>query len=189
MVRPAIDIPRRRFTTAEYHRMGEAGIFGYDERLELLDGDVFVQGRIRPPHASCVMRTMHFLLTRLDEKATIRTRAPIVLGRYSEPEPDVSVLVRRDDFYAAAHPRPRDTLLVIEVLSSPESYDRVVKLPLYARAGIREVWLADPIAKTIEVHRGPALRGYREKVVFGRDDTSRPLAFPRLRARGADFLG
>lgn len=169
--------------------MGEAGILSDDERVELLDGDVVVQERIRPPQASCVMRMMTLFMRRLSKRATVRTRGPIVLGRYSEPEPDLSILAYRDDFYATAHPRPRDVLLVVEVLDSPSCYDRTLKLPLYARAGLREAWLVDVNLKVIEVHRRPALRGFREQQTFGRGQTVTPLAFPRLRFRVKDLLG
>ncbi len=42
---------------------------------------------------------------------------------------------------------------VCEVLSrSTEKLDREEKLPLYAKHGVRHVWLVDPIAKTIETY-------------------------------------
>jgi Uma2 family endonuclease len=42
--------------------------------------------------------------------------------------------------------------LAVEVLSqSTAAHDRATKLPLYAEAGVPEVWLIDPQAKTVEV--------------------------------------
>jgi len=42
--------------------------------------------------------------------------------------------------------------LAIEVMSSRPALDRVRKFALYAKAGIAEYWLVDPIGETIEVY-------------------------------------
>jgi Uma2 family endonuclease len=99
------------------------------------------------------------------------------------------VLAPRADFYAELHPRPRDVLLGIEVMDSSRSYDRTLKLPLYAKAELREVWLIDLKAETVDVHRRPALRGYRSSETYGRGRVITPLAFPRLRVRVNEILG
>lgn len=44
----------RRFTVGEYYRMADAGILGPDERVELLDGEIFVMSPIGSFHAFCV---------------------------------------------------------------------------------------------------------------------------------------
>lgn len=181
--------PLRRFTVEEYHRLGDAGILAQSERVELLDGIIVTQPRIRPPQASCVCRLTDALVRRLSKRATVRVRAPVVLDRFTEPEPDVSVLVRRADFYATAHPRSRDVLFAIEVLDGRDEYDRTLKLPLYAKTELADVWLIDPETKTIEVLRRPARRGYRERSVFGRGQVLTPLAFPRTRFRVNEILG
>lgn len=52
---------------------------------------------------------------------------------------------------------------VCEVLSpSTRALDRSVKLPVYAREGVRHVWLVDPEARTLEVFR---LEGARYSLV------------------------
>lgn len=51
---------------------------------------------------------------------------------------------------------------VCEVLSdSTRKLDRAKKVPIYARSGVKNVWLVDPIARTLEV-----LRLEREKYVI-----------------------
>ena len=124
-------------------------------------------------------------------------QGPIILDRHSEPQPDLSVLAPRADFYGHAQPRPRDVLLAIEVMDSSRGYDRTLKLPLYARAELREVWLVDLKAEVIERYRKPALRGYRkpalrgyrERAEFHRGRVLTPLAFPRVRFRVNEILG
>jgi Uma2 family endonuclease len=119
----------------------------------------------------------------------VRIQGPVVLDRFSEPQPDLAILVARSDYYSGAYPRPGDVLLGIEVMDTSRGYDRTIKLPLYARKELREVWLIDLRAEVIEVHRRPALRGYREHQRLGRGRVLSPLAFPRLRFRVSEILG
>ena len=185
----AVRIPRRRFTIDDYHRMGEAGVFSEDDRVELLDGEIVEMSPIGIPHSSSVDRLNAFFARRLGRRAILRVQGPIILDDYSEPQPDLSVLTPRPDFYGHAQPRPRDVLLAIEVMDSSRSYDRTLKLPLYARAGLREVWLVDLQAEVIERFRRPSLRTYREHETFGRGRVLTPLAFPRIRFRVNEILG
>lgn len=83
----------------------------------------------------------------------------------------------------------RDVMLAIEVLDSRCDYESALKLPLYAKAGLQEVWFADPESKAMEVYTRPALRGYRDQQTFARGASIKPLAFPRLRFRVAELLG
>lgn len=185
----AVRIPRRRFTIDEYHRMGEAGVLAEDDRVELLDGEIVQMSPIGSPHAGCVDRLNALFARRLRGRAIVRVQNPIVLDRYSEPQPDLTLLAPRPDFYSAAHPRPRDVLLAVEVMHASRGYDRTLKLPLYARAELREVWLVDLAGRAVEVYTRPALRGYRQqqRLVPGR--VLAPLAFPRLRFRVTELLG
>ena len=80
-------------------------------------------------------------------------------------------------------------LLTVEVMDSSRGYDRTLKLPLYARAELREVWLVDLAAHVLEVYRRPALRGYRQEQRLAPGRTLAPLAFPRLRFRVRELLG
>jgi Uma2 family endonuclease len=185
----AVRIPRRRFTIDEYHRMGDAGVLTEDDHVELLDGEIVRMSPIGTPHASTVARLNALFMRRFGGHATIWVQNPIVLDRWSEPQPDLCVLAPRADFYASAYPRPRDVLLGVEVMDSSRGYDRTLKLPLYAKAELREIGLVDLKAGAIEIYRRPALRGYREQDTVGRGRTITPLAFPRMRVRVTDVLG
>jgi Uma2 family endonuclease len=182
-------IPRRRFTTDEYHRMAEAGVLGPDDRVELLDGEIVEMSPIGIPHASSVDRLTAFFSRRLGRRAIMRVQGPIILDQFSEPQPDLSVLVPRADFYGHAQPRPRDVLLAIEVMNTSRAYDRTLKLPLYARAALREVWLVDLQAQVIERYARPVLGRYRTHETFGRGRALTSLAFPRVRFRVDEILG
>src|SRR2546428_3602012 len=126
----ALDVPTRRFTVDEYHRMGEAGILGYDERLELIAGKIVVREPIGARHASTVDRLNRLWTSRLGERAIVRIQNPVQFPEAdSELQPDILLLRPRDDFYAAGHPRVADVLLLIEVADTTLRLDRRVEKP------------------------------------------------------------
>lgn len=157
-----VHAPKRLFTVEEFHRMAEGGVFGEDDRLELIAGEIVEMTPIGSRHAACVDRLARELQRQTGETTIVRVQSPIVLGADSEPQPDISVLRYRSDFYRSRHPGPEDVLLVIEVADTSIMIDRGTKLPLYARAGIAEVWIVDLTASAIEVYRRPGPEGYRE---------------------------
>jgi hypothetical protein len=61
-------------------------------------------------------------------------------------------------------PGPADVLLLVEVADSSLRFDETVKVPLYARAGIAELWVVDVKRNVVHTYRGPAGDGYRERV-------------------------
>jgi len=126
---------------------------------------------------------------RLGRRAIVRVQNPIVLDDYSEPQPDVTILAPRTDYYVGAHPRPGDVLLCIEVMDAGASYDRTLKLPLYAKKHVRELWLVDLPGEAVEVYRRPSAARYRDQRRVERGRRIAPLTFPRVHFRVADILG
>ena len=57
-------VPRHRLTLDEYHRLGEAGILGEDDRVELLEGQLADMSPIGPWHALAVDTLIELLVTR-----------------------------------------------------------------------------------------------------------------------------
>ena len=119
----------------------------------------------------------------------VSVHGPLRLSENSEPQPNLMLLKRRADFYAAAHPEPSDVLLLVEVSDSSTEYDREVKLPLYARHGIAEVWLVGLEARTVEVFRSPTAQGYQEATQWGPGQRLSSMAFPQLDVAVDDILG
>lgn len=179
---------KRRFTVAEYYCMGEAGILKPDERTELIEGEIIVMPPIGPGHAEGGSRTERSFHRRLGDRAIVRSQYPIRLPDDSEPEPDVVLARLRPEGYGAAHPRPEDIYLVVEVSDATLTADRDVKLPLYARAGIPETWLMNLPADRIEVYRDPAPEGYRSITLVPREGALTPLAFPDVTIPCAELL-
>ncbi|MDR7555609.1 MAG: Uma2 family endonuclease [Armatimonadota bacterium] len=178
---------RRRFTVDEYHRMAEAGILSEDDRVELIEGEIVDMTAIRGSHLDCVNRLTRLLVTRVGARADVSVQNPIRLDRYSEPQPDLALLHPRP--YAPDLPGPRDVFLLVEVADTSAAYDRQVKVPLYARAGILEVWLVDLEGQAVEVYREPAPAGYRNAQAFARGQQLSPLAFPEVVLTVDEMLG
>ena len=185
-------LPRtRRFTVDEFERMVDAGVFASDDRVELIEGEIIEMTPIGPPHASIVDR-LNMLMV-----------APA--GRSSDrPGPGTSRL-RRTAFAAASpiwlcsgHARtttPRGCPAHATSSCSSRSWTRRSsttgrrKAPLYARAGVRELWLVDIPAGVLDVQREPSADGYRDVRTLRHGESLTPLAFPDVTLAVDDILG
>ena len=182
-------IVRKLFNVAEYHKMIEAGVLHEDDRLELLGGEIVAMSPIGSRHAACVDRLNRLFTKRLGDSVIVRVQNPVELSDESEPQPDLSLLKPRTDFYSEAHPQSSDIYLLVEVADTTTNYDRRVKLPFYARAGIIEVWLIDLEAQKIEVYREPSAQGYRQMQTVERGQSLRIQAFPDVELKANEILG
>jgi len=183
-------VKRRRFTVEEYRRMGETGILADDPRIELIAGAIVVREPTGSRHAGTVDRLAHLFISRLARRVVVRVQNPVTFpDEMSELQPDVTLLRARADFYVGAHPGAQDVLLLIEVADSTLRLDRRVKIPLYARAGIAEVWLLDLTTERVEIFREPSGHHYGEVVGLERGAALAPLAFPDLTLVVDDLLG
>ena len=169
---------RRRFTADEYYAMDRAGIFGPEERLELLDGDIFVMPPIGDPHAYSVDELVENFTLAHQGRARVRAQNPLRLDDHSVPQPDIMLLRRRDDLYRTGPPRPADVLLLIEVSDSTLSFDQNQKLPQYAAAGIPEVWIVNRPDRRVESYADPDGDEYATVRHYGAGERIAPRAFP-----------
>lgn len=172
------EVARRRFTAAEYHQMAEAGILTAAERVELIEGEIVQMTPIGRRHALCVASLTSRLVPALAGRALLWPQNPIVLPNDTEPQPDIVLLRPPMERYADVDATAPDILLLIEVADSSLRYDRLVKRPLYARAGIPEVWIVDVGGDAIEVCRRPSPAGYAEMQRVGGGGVVSPEAFP-----------
>ncbi|MGH6636313.1 MAG: Uma2 family endonuclease [Gammaproteobacteria bacterium] len=164
MSSPALDSCRKhRLTVHDFHRMGEAGILPVDGRMELIEGEITDMAPIGSRHAAIVKRLMALFVRAAGTRAIVSVQDPIIFGEYSEPEPDLALIQPRDDFYAIGLPRAEEVFLIIEVADTTLRYDRDIKVPLYARHGIPEMWLIDVESRTLTVFVGPEEGRYREE--------------------------
>jgi Uma2 family endonuclease len=128
------------------------------------------------------------LSARVGSQVIVAVQNPIRLPQ-SEPQPDLALLRARDDDYTRSHPEAADVLLIIEVADTSVDYDRTVKVPLYGRSGIPEVWLIDLFESVVEVYRTPAAVGYRAKQTYAAGDSLTPGGLPSVPLSVADLLG
>ena len=183
------EISRYYFSVAEFERMGEAGVFTKDARLELIEGEIIEMSPIGSRHAACVKFLSRFLNRTVGDIALVSTQDPIRLNDFSEPEPDLALLRLSDDFYRDAHPTPADVLLIIEVADTTLAYDRQVKMPLYAKAGIAESWIINLTEEQIEVYASLDDGTYQTTVNFRRGEEARSHTISNLAVSVADVLG
>lgn len=182
--------PRRwRFTADQYQRMGEVGIFRKEDRVELLEGEIYEMTPIGSWHNGSVSAANMTLTGRLSGRAIVQVQGSFRLFPDAEPEPDLLVLRFRPDFYRTVLAGPEDVLLLIEVADTSLAYDRDFKLPLYARAGIPEVWIVNRGEDRIEVYREPRGGRYETVTMHERGSSVAPLAFPDMSVRVEDILG
>jgi Uma2 family endonuclease len=183
----ALDFQRHRFSAADYEAMVAAGILKDGDRVELLEGEVVDMAPIGPPHAACVRRLTRLFVTRLGD-VDVSVQNPLRLSDLSEPEPDVTLLAPRPGDYEEGHPRPEDVLLLVAVADSALLRDRERKLPLYAQAGIPEVWIVDLTGRAVECHRDPGPDGYARTDRLAPGQHVAPAAFPGVAFAVAEIL-
>jgi|SRR3954464_8221282 Uma2 family endonuclease len=183
----AVPIQKQLWTIEEFEHAWDDGAFPPDARLELIRGEIVEMSPIGDPHAFCVMWLCD-LLSDLRPKGILSPQNPLKLPALgSVPQPDAVVFRRRLDFKVRP-PRAKDVLFLVEVSDSSLSYDRDVKMPLYAEVGIREAWLVDLTTDRVFVHRKPTPEGYQEVRIFSRGDFITPEAFPGQRFAVNDIL-
>ena len=158
---------RRPLNVAEYHLMGEVGIFAPGERVELIEGEIIEKPPIGSTHSGIVDHLNRLLVRAVGDKAIVRVQNPVVLSDFSEPEPDFALLKPRDNFYKDATPSASDVLLLIEVSDSTLRYDRDIKAPLYARHGISETWIIDIANAQVTIYRDAGEQGYSSEIKPG----------------------
>ncbi|HEX8318541.1 MAG TPA: Uma2 family endonuclease [Longimicrobium sp.] len=163
MVEPEIEVgakpQRRRFTVDEFQRMGEAGIFAPEERVELISGEVFRMSPTGPRHTSAVIHLTRYLTRLLGNDLLLSVQCPMQVGA-EQLVPDFAVLRPRN--YRNLLPQPSDCVLLVEVAEWSIEFDTKSKARRYAMANIAEDWVLDLPGNRVLVHRGPEAGGYRE---------------------------
>jgi Uma2 family endonuclease len=177
-----------RFSVDEYEQMTELGILTENDRVELIRGEILEKMTIGDRHAACTIRLNQLLSLAVAGRALVSIQNPIRLAD-SEPEPDVALLTPRPDFYASGKPRPADVLLIVEVADTTLEFDRDVKRPMYAEAGIGEYWIVNLVDDCLEVHRQPQPDGtYRDVQTLRRGQQADVAALPGLLVAVDDML-
>lgn len=158
--------------------MVELEIIGPDERVELLDGELFLMPPMTPPHAFAMGMLASAFYRLFGDRAWVVVQSPIILDDFSAPMPDLMMCSLPKSRFARANPRPDDALLVVEVSKTTLRFDRTRKLAAYARRRAAECWIVDLVHDRIEVYREPHGEGYRQHLTAERGESIAPAAFP-----------
>src|SRR5947209_5701739 len=141
------------FNIEDYHKLIDAKILKEDDHVELINGEIISMTPIKSRHSGGVNRITNIFCWKLGNRVVVSVQNPVQLNNYSEPEPDITILKSRDDFYTNSHPVASAVLLLIEVSDTSLDYDRDTKLPLYANSLIPEVWIRNIKDDLLEVYR------------------------------------
>jgi Uma2 family endonuclease len=187
-IRETDTVAFRRFSAEEYHRLGEIGVLGACERVELLDGFLIDMPPIGYRHEYVSSTLANLIVRAVGAGEIIRANSPISLSANSEPQPDVIVLQAPPTRYRDRLPGPADVLLLIEVADSSPAYDRGPKAQVYADAWIEELWIVDLVAAELLVLREPRAEGYASTAVLRRGDRISPTRLPSVVVEVSAFL-
>ncbi len=166
-----------RFTADEYEQMIATGILTEDDRVELLEGEIIAMSPIGDEVVFSLNSLAELLFEQLRGRAVVSMQNPIRLDAHSRPQPDIALWRRRS---RRSLPGPEDILLLVEISDSTLGSDRLVKIPLYARAGISEVWLVNLIDENVEIYRQPQDDMYRSTQTATQGESISPSAFPDM---------
>jgi Uma2 family endonuclease len=155
-------------TLDDFDRIKEARVFGENRRVELLDGVLLKTSTVGGRHTGCIVRCDRQLQRAIDPALLISVQNPLRIGGRTEFMPDL--IVYRGDENSNEIPRGDQVLLLIEVADSSRNYDRTIKVPRYAAAGIPEMILVDLVEDRLIGHSEPREDGYRRIHLAGRGE-------------------
>ena len=150
-VMPSDLVRRHRLTVEEYIRMADVGLLAPDARVELIEGEIIDMAPTGHRHTSVISRLHGRFARELAGQACVWNQGTLRLSASSAPQPDLALLKHREDAYGLSPPLPGDVLLIVEVSESSLHHDRSVKVPLYARHGIPEVWIIDVAGRRMHI--------------------------------------
>ncbi len=184
-----IALNKHHFTVADFNFLSDGGKFKPDDRLELIEGEIYEMSPIGSLHARCVNFLNSVLTKILAGESIVSVQNPVIVNDFNQPQPDLAVLRRQEDFYKDSLPAATDVLIVIEVSDSSVQLDRNVKFPKYASAKIPEAWLIDLVADRIEVHFGPKDETYGTVKIYQRGEEITSETMPEIKFKVDDILG
>lgn len=181
MTASSSSIQHFKFSTDAYHQLVEYGLLPAEARVELLEGEIIEMSPINSPHSGTINRLQKYLEKMLGDLYVISSQNPIQIDPFSEPQPDLAVLQWRDDFYFDKHPVPEEVIFLVEIADSTLEKDRTIKLPIYAKVNIPEVWIVNLKAKQLEVYTLPKDSNYTQKRIYKKGDLLEGTLVPKLK--------
>jgi Uma2 family endonuclease len=180
---------RMQISIERYQKMVAAGVLTKYDRVELIEGEIIDMAPIGKLHTAIASQLHELFATKLGGQANVVSGGPLNLGDFSEPQPDVMLLKRRENFYRDKLPEAADALLVVEVSESSLAHDLGAKLRLYARYNVIEYWVVNVLSQRVFVHRQPKGDRYLDVAELHDADPLAPLAFADVKIEVRALFG
>jgi Uma2 family endonuclease len=161
--------PLRRFTVAQYQRLGQVGILMPEDRVELLEGWIVEKMNHGPLHGYMVRLLDHWLHESLPSDFLVQCQLPITTER-SQLEPDLAVIRGIHEDFRTRHPFGHECRLVIEVADSSTKRDEA-KVDIYRSGGVQEYWIFDIPGKSLHRYFFGGVGQTQDKAVFSANET------------------
>jgi Uma2 family endonuclease len=166
-----------------------------DQKFLLIDGELYEMPAPGPLNTYCLQILMRLFTLLLGQLHSIRPQSSLTVDEFTNPQPDLCIVVGADADYRNIHPKPRHVSLLIEVSDTTLRFDLGPKSHLYAAAGIADYWVVDLNNRLLHVHRDPVAdeavpRGYRYSSVqiLTVSESIAPLAATSANIKVADTL-
>ncbi|MDJ0661155.1 MAG: Uma2 family endonuclease [Crocosphaera sp.] len=183
------EIPLRLWTVEDYHRMVETGILQPDEPVELIAGQIIQ--KMSPqgtPHAATIRIVSGLLEKCLGKQVLVQTQLPIQLNNFSEPEPDIALIVADELRYLDHHPFPSEVYLIVEIADSTIKRDCQIKALDYGSSGIKDYWVLDINNRCLHVFRKGTEKGYEEEMILQENESVSLLEFSDINIKVSEML-
>jgi Uma2 family endonuclease len=181
--RAAEGLPRRAFTAEDLRRMIDAGIIAQDERIELIEGEFVVMAAKGYTHEFVRAALTELLSDARPEGVRVTSEPTLQFEDNTVVEPDIAVFVRKSFASSKAgfvRLPPESVLLLVEIAVTSLRADKTKKAPLYARQGVRELWVVDANQRKAWVYTGPSADGWSSETEVGPQDPLTTAAIPGL---------
>ncbi len=142
---------RRAFTLADVRRMIEAGILHEDDKFELIEGEIVWMQAKNFPHERIKLALVRALSRALPDHLQLGVETTAYLADITYVDPDLTIFPMGD----TEEVRGPDILLAIEVADTSLAKDLKLKAGVYAKYGVRELWVVDARKLVTHVFRAP----------------------------------
>ena len=169
-----------RFTSKQYRQMVETGILGAEDRVELIQGEIKTKPPRNSEHSASIELLDEWFHDRRQDNYRVRCQLTLHLGPDFSPDPDLSIVKRREESAGGMNPQAGDVLLIVEIAKTSLQRDLGEKALGYARAKVPELWVVDTTQRELHRLTNPSEEGYLNREVFHNDDTVTPNLLPQL---------
>ncbi len=174
---------RMAFTVSDIERMTEAGVLDSDDRFELIEGEIVWMEAKHFPHERIKLALNRALSRALPDHLQLGVATSAFLSDITVVDPDLSIFPMMN----TQEVRGPDLLLAIEVADSNLAKDLNLKAGVYAKYGVRELWVIDANARVTHLFRTPVDGVWTQRETLGPDHALTHAAAPGFSLRLSDL--